>query len=467
MIDMIDFNINNNNNNSEDYGYKIEYKLFNSIKSDLGLELILECMVSAGSIDEQQSNSITMDQAISTLLDHVRELGIECFIRRLSEDVLYECCSLLSLTASNSDNIELAQQQLESTFKSDSLSNIFHNLTTHILKRFCQCLGIIDKNINNNNNSNNNNNINNNNNTTKSNILVTSTPNIQILDNTAVITTHTTKSSFHQYSNNSKPNADDAVIDNSNFRNIVTLLIDEITLSGLENLFYLQSKSTLENLYKTLEIKGEYPNRIKDVITKLTFRIFNRDLAIQDGTLTPKSSSSEREDNGGSSAVRVGNKSKATTTNITATPTANTTTDQKEEYNIRNEDDSGDDDDYWSSPTIPTTQIDFKRVIEAGEQTDEEDKDIDTPPEKRPTIKDIKEGVTKDTLERMFVKDLRNWLKSKKLKYSERKNLLVSRILKTLEGEIATEESEVETSAAEKRKKDTPATGRKIKKAKS
>eukprot|EP01133_Synstelium_polycarpum_P014374 gene14374-16962_t len=173
------------------------------------------------------------------------------------------------------------------------------------------------------------------------------TPNITFIDNTAIISTHTTKSSLHRYEHSRPLTYGDSVVDGGISQSIVNILIHEILLAGLEAMFYCQSTATNQKIYNILNISDE-----------------------------------EEAING---------------------------------------------------------KLQFQEIC----STDEEDKEIDSPPEKRPKISDIVPGVDSDFLSRFLAKDLSTYLRNKKLKYSDKKELLIKRILSHLEGSTATDESDL------------------------
>ncbi|GAM18212.1 hypothetical protein SAMD00019534_013870, partial [Acytostelium subglobosum LB1] len=441
--------------------------------SRMPLQLLIECLVAAGTVDNQMANTMNIHEAVSNLLDHIREMGIECVVGRLSADVVNETCSLLSLPAANSDSNDEGIAQLELTMKSDSLPTFFRSLTPHMLNLFCQCLGIQPSKLipaqievpaapattgdaNNKKKT-----------TNEFDTMVTSTPSISVIDNATVITTYMSKSTTHRYtagSRNTTTLANDSLVEDKHFRSVIRTLVEEVILSGLENILYIQSQDTLERLYKALNINETMPTRLKDILTKIVTRMFSP-LSSPPARRAKRMASGPPRPNVSSKAAAA-----ATTADIPTTPLPSvsrpTYPQTPGEFSSSEIDSSSS-----SGVSIGGTRSASKKKKDSTTRrirssvglrsdvtnTDDEDKEIDRPAD-RETQEFIHEGLTKDELVNKFLaKDMRSWLQSKNIKYKsgDLKPELARRIVNYFSGEKAseTEESGTESIQDKKRKK--------------
>ncbi|EGC32653.1 hypothetical protein DICPUDRAFT_38082 [Dictyostelium purpureum] len=444
--------------------------LYNSL-CFLSFDSLLECLVSIGYENDIESVGNQKSDLVNRLVNDSRELGIEDFIQRLNFETITETCSLLSLSGVNGDTdeeiLENSRKQLEDKMKRDSLDQFFYSLTPHILSQFCNCLKIkLPPPTTTNENSESNESketeeeeeeeekdIEEMEEKEETKTISTSIPSIKVgADGTTVLSTLSTKSTYKKYKNRGIQYGD-SIVEGVFYENIIRLVRDEILLCGVENLFSFLPKQKLLPICESLKINIKPTDKMSDIITKVTSKLFNIDLIHdqkqqQQQFITPirtrnnlqypktPSSASESEDN---SDNKNNNDNSNNNNNINEADSANNT-------NSCN-----------SNNNSPRSNKNKRKLEEETEESDNsnnettDDSEIDQPA-KRPLITDIKNGITKEDLSCYLVKDLRQWLQKKGLKYTDKKSVLENRILKYLENENeATSASESEDKEKEKK----------------
>ncbi|KYQ88375.1 SAP DNA-binding domain-containing protein [Tieghemostelium lacteum] len=385
-----------------------EEVLYKSL-SKLSLNRLTDCLSELGYTETPDQKQ----QALKRLVLDARELGIEDLIERLKIPLISEIGSLLELSSSNSTNETEQKSQLEEHIKKqESLEGFFYSLTPYLLNQICKSLQIKTPNLPNNSSFN-----------TPSTPSKSTTPQIADSNNihntkhmvhvdevgNAVITRLSTKSLYTRYEDPKNLYGDGAV-EGQLCDTIIENLRKEILLSGVENLLSVQNQNILFQIYKELEIPMNQPNKLSDIVTNITKFLFN---------IIPSSSSSSSSS------------SSKTQHSIPSSPIPN----QAKKP-------------YPQTPSNISSSEDETTTIYS--QDEDDDSEIDKPAI-RPSISDIKEGITKEQLGNFLLKDLKSWLKSKNLKYNDKKPVLENRILIYLKDNAATSCSEEDDTKGRKR----------------
>ncbi|EGG13754.1 SAP DNA-binding domain-containing protein [Cavenderia fasciculata] len=437
-------------------------------------EIVLECLSQVAGSEEEQIHLDSIDRAtaVNMLVDDVRNLGIEAFVSRLPIDVTEETCSLLELSAANSEVVEETRQEIESLMKSEPLLSYFNRLTPHLLYSYCIGTGIkLAKSFSTNSpihtSSSSSSSSNNSGlqptlmvpaSTHTSVTYVNSTPMVKVLDNTTIISTHTTKSSTQRFTGARQMTLGEGVFEGSSKTQIMKrLLIEEILLGGIENILYLQKIDTLSKICQYLNVKEKIPTKFSEIVSIIVPYLFYQQSSLPISPLSSDISNHQQQqtNNNNNNVNKNKNTSTTTTTTKTSTTLKNPSENLKRKYpqtpgtsnNSSTSTEETSDDDNTSSDVSSDGQqegqeeekILKKKKYTSGSSgklqfstnlsTDEEDQEIDSPADNRMSIADIKDGVEKKQLEKMYVKDLKHWLKSKNLKSDDKKSVLIDRIL--------------------------------------